>query len=637
VSELFLSDKIELHAGDCLAVLATLPENSIDACVTDPPYFLTSIVKRFGADGAASAKFGKDGRFSRLSGGFMNARWDKPETPPIDPGFAHWMAGFIDGEGCFSVHKKTVNGCETYDCQFSITLRADDKPILIEMQQQLGGIGSIADRPGRDDGKPQARYCVSSKAHCQRLRAVLMAFPLRAKKARDFEIWCHALDAWVDHTPGSGWDDVAYYRKALMAVRNVGSVHRPERLFFYRVGRELLRVLKPGAHLLMFGGTRTYHHMVCGLEDAGFEIRDSIQYLFGSGFPKSLDVSKAIDKAVGAERKVVGSKPTLHRGVSSDHEYGFATIGNIAITTPATDAARQWEGWGTALKPACEPIVLARKPLSEPTVAANVLRWGTGALNVDGCRVEANATDIERARVPQPQLNSPTGAIYNFKTGEGRNGETFDMAKGRWPANVIHDGSDEVVGLFPDTQSQGHVPRSGGTKAIWANGREIEKDFGSNNAFSDSGSAARFFYTAKADSTDRIGSKHPTVKPLDLMQYLIRLVTPPGGLVLDCFAGTGTTGEAAYREGCRAVLIEREEEYLADIRRRMALVLAGPEERARESIKAKVKDKPADHGPLFAKPYDPTDDLRQSVNLCLATVKERMAKGGPAWPKDESA
>lgn len=305
---------------------------------------------------------------------------------------------------------------------------------------------------------------------------------------------------------------------------------------------ECLRVLKPGGHLLAFAGTRTQHRMVVRIEDAGFEIRDMIAWVYGSGFPKSLDVSKAIDKAAGAEREVLGTVDP--RGTFDGRERKSAAVNTNwrgaegrddvrdlsqkQITAPATDAARQWQGWGTALKPALEPITVARKPLV-CTVAANVLEHGTGALNIDGCRVEASATDIARAAVPQPAFNSPTGAIYNMKTGEGRNGERFDMSAGRWPANLIHDGSDDVVAGFPDSN----------------------------------GSAARFFYAAKASKKDRgDGNTHPTVKPTDLMAYLCRLVTPPGGVVLDPFMGSGSTGKAAMREGFRFIGIERDSEYV---------------------------------------------------------------------------
>jgi DNA modification methylase len=700
--------RVTVHGGDCLAVLAELPAESFDAVVTDPPYFLTSIVKRFGKDGSAPAQFGSDGRFSRLSGGFMNKRWDAPPVPVIDPAFAHWMAGFIDGEGCFSVHKKQVNGCETFDCQFTLTLRADDRPILEQMRIALGGIGSIAHRPARNKGgkdRDQSRYCISAKRDCQRLRAVLSAFPLRAKKARDFEIWAQALDAWLDHEPGSSWEDVAYFRDALMAVRNFGSTYRPERLFFYQVGRSILRVLKPGAHFIAFGGSRTYHNMTVGFEDAGFEVRDCIAFLYGSGFPKSHNLNG------------------------------------------------DWEGWGTALKPAIEFIFLGRKPLSERTIAANVMQHGTGALNIDACRVGTGET-IKATR--NISLGHSASGIYG---GANVPGVYEQKEGGRWPANVCHDGSDEVVSGFP-VQSSGNPNKiDGGNGGIWKDGTgrpagDVYGDSGSaarffysvkpdhrchlcnvnfaeptsriesiptvnsvrsdapdlqprgsedsENLLSDransaaSGSAqchpqspdsaqnhvpilplesivqnalcaaalcrscatdiahalvevkrngrtgrspikcsiaeykrtilsrslakyvahrestdiiltteslkelfgsvfhaidnyiseenrerlgrsgqSRFWYSSKADADDRLGSKHPTVKPLDLMQWLVRLITPPGGHVLDCFAGTGTTAEAALREGFRCTLIEREAEYLADIDRRMAHVFDG--------------------------------------------------------------
>lgn len=554
MSEAFLNGRVVLHAGDCIAVMATFPPNSVDSVVCDPPYHLTSIVKRFGADDAAPVRPGKTGAYARASAGFMGRKWDAPDAPAIDPRFAGWFSGFVDGEGCFHVHKKTVNGCETYDCQFSITLRADDKPIIEEAQRQLGGIGSIAVRPApkTTGAKPQVRYCISSKADCQRLREVLLAFPLRAKKLRDFEIWSDALDAWVDHEPGSSWEDVAYFREKLMAVRQYGAAYHPSQIFFYRFARAALRVLKPGGHLVAFAGTRTYHRLAAGIEDAGFEVRDMLQYLYGSGFPKS-------------------------------HNAG--------------------DGWGTALKPAVEPICFARKPLIG-TVAANVLEHGTGAINIDGCRV-STADSLDGGKTSADYAGCNDGwrrpfqddATYMAERAEIERGKVARaQTLGRWPANIIHDGSEEVLAAFPETDAPGGYPAQG-AKFGYAGGERKQR--GERLVLDDGGSAARFFYTAKADSHDRIGSKHPTVKPVDLMQWLCRLVTPKGGTVLDPFAGTGTTGEAAFREGLNAILIEREEEYQADIRRRMALVLAGPDERARESIKAKTKDQPVDHGPLF--------------------------------------
>jgi site-specific DNA-methyltransferase (adenine-specific) len=368
------------------------------------------------------------------------------------------------------------------------------------------------------------------------------------------------------------------------------------------VWQECLRVLKPGGHLLAFAGTRTQHRMAVRIEDAGFEIRDMIAWVYGSGFPKSLDVSKAIDKRGGsqvawfgpwfrkwreehgitqkqvaalfpsktggltgcvanwelginmptpeqfnlirdtfklpfasvaeAEREVVGRSENGIAGGSGKHAgedaaYGFGAEFNI--TAPATEAAKQWQGWGTALKPALEPITVARKPFTG-TVAENVLQHGTGALNVDGCRVGDES--------------------------------------GRFPANLIHDGSEEVVGLFPETapakmSDRGKGKGDTGTYGVYGGDPGVR---GHDDA---GGSAARFFYCAKADASERRNSKHPTIKPVALMRYLVRLVCPPGGVVLDPFAGSGTTIEAARLEHCRAIGIEREAEYCADILERL--------------------------------------------------------------------
>ncbi len=363
--------------------------------------------------------------------------------------------------------------------------------------------------------------------------------------------------------------------------------------------RAVLRVLKPGGHVVAFGGTRTYHRMACAIEDAGFEIRDQLAWCYGSGFPKSHDISKAIDKAAGVERSVIASRlgrPGVSiSGANYGQGFGRKYEGRddrpnpaLDITASATDDARQWEGWGTALKPAWEPIVLARKPLIG-TVAENVLKHGTGGLNIDGCRIAGSKPDTTRGAGGQNGRYGPIGA----------QGRIIDDGLGRWPANLVHDGSPEVLAAFPSVGDSHPPDNAGSIRSNKIYGADIApRSF--HSGFSDSGSAARFFYTAKADSDDRLGSKHPTVKPVDLMQWLVRLITPPGGVVLDPFAGTGTTGEAAFREGCRAILIEREPEYREDIARRMALCLAGPDERARESIKARLGDKPQDHGPLFA-------------------------------------
>ncbi len=483
----------------------------------------------------------------------------------------------------------------------------------------------------------------------------------------------------------------------------------------------VLRVLKPGGHLVAFSGTRTYHRMVVAIEDAGFEIRDQLAWVYGSGFPKSLDVSKAIDKAAGAEREVVGSYAgatnVSNAGSGLRHDcYGVdgdkKSDTTVYITAPATDAARQWQGWGTALKPSWESICLARKPLSEGTVAANVLKWGTGALNIDATRIGAGEAR-KSLTGGMARKASPVFGVY------ARNEvKPVETALGRWPANFCHDGSEEVLALFPESKSSGGQASLGAFRNgdVYGKGRdEREKR---DPGFGDSGSAARFFYCAKANAKDRIfrdveevevkwtseagpcqvrlqvdtgqslgraivasgsgtvqewstflcgstitdlcraatrstirtktnsttelktlkyltrslisacilgvnceaelGSNpvenagmfglslnitlaktaylpgasravsgtqltisvnakrhsHPTIKPVALMRWLVRMVTPPGGTVLDPFAGTGTTGQAAIEEGFNVVLVEREEEYQRDILRRMSLVLS---------------------------------------------------------------
>lgn len=474
----FLDGKVVLHPGDCREVLRSLPDASIDSVVTDPPYALVSISKRFGKPGSAPTKDGDV--YSRASAGFMGQGWDTGET-------------------AFSV-----------------------------------------------------------------------------------EFWA-----------------------------------------------EVMRVLKPGGHLVGFGGTRAHHQMWCAIEAAGFEIRDSLLYLFdldpiveaffasldpwqqqvflyimdqvgpggmlawvyGSGFPKSHDVSKGIDKLAGVTRRVVSEGRAVKRMIpgADQHKDGWEkTSGRVYVpteTAPATDLAALWEGWGTALKPAWEPIVLARKPLVG-TVAETVLAHGTGALNIDGCRVEGEAWT-------RPASDAVGGVYGDFANDTPRSND-----KGRWPANIVHDGSAEVVAAFPSSNGAGEARSATPTPgSVWGIGAERSSVPG-GATYAASGSAARFFYSAKADKQDRMGSKHPTVKPVDLMQWLCRLVTPPGGTVLDPFAGSGSTGEAAWREGFQCVLIEREPHFQADIARRMELALAGPATRKAESAKARAKE--VEPLPLFA-------------------------------------
>jgi DNA modification methylase len=319
---------------------------------------------------------------------------------------------------------------------------------------------------------------------------------------------------------------------------------------------EVLRVAKPGAHLLAFGGTRTYHRLACAIEDAGWEIRDCVAWVYGSGMPKSHDVSKAIDKAAGAEREVVGfdvdfvrrnpnntGAHTLVTKADGTTLDGRKTLGRKneaagSITAPATEAAKQWSGFGTSLKPAHEPVIVARKKLCG-TVAENVLTHGTGAINIDGCRIEG-----QKGWPDSKQYNPGHLVGGSKKTAEYQdNSQSPNKFNGRWPANFCHDGSDEVVGLFPND-------------------------------------AARFFYTAKCSKKDRneglegVVNHHPCLKPTALMRYLCRLVTPPGGIVLDPFMGSGSTGKAAILEGFRFIGIEREAEYVEIARARIGAVLS---------------------------------------------------------------
>lgn len=424
-----------LHLGDCRHVLWDIPDNSIDACVCDPPYALESVVKRFGKKGSAPAQPGRDGLYARQSRGFMGKAWDTGEV-------------------------------------------------------------------------------------------------------------AHDADFWA----------------------------------------EVLRVLKPGGHVLAFGGTRTYHRLATAIEDAGFEIRDLIAWMYGTGFPKSHNVSKSIDKHLGAERPVIGKhtkgrKATPIRDMRGGkfNANADARVDASTITGNATLEAAIFAGWGTALKPALEPICMGRKPLIG-TVAENVLAYGVGGLNIDASRIPMSQQDADYIADAIGGFNNTKsiGGVGSGILGGGKvmnREEAYDSSKGRWPANVVHDGSDEVLQAFPASKAGGSLkgrespkltnvfdPFEGNPDEVW-------------EAYGDSGSVARFFYCTKATKRDRnegldqelteaLANLHPTVKPTKLMQWLCRMVTPPGGTILDPFMGSGSTGKAAILEGFQFIGVEMDAEYM---------------------------------------------------------------------------
>jgi DNA modification methylase len=432
----YRDDAVTLYQGDCLDVLAELPDASVDSVVTDPPYGLE----------------------------FMGKDWDK-------------------------FGRDTSNGYR-------------EKP-------------RITNRPGRDG--TLSAYTGASGNGVNHFQA-----------GPPFQRWC---ELWAT---------------------------------------ECLRVLKPGGHLLAFGGTRTWHRLACAVEDAGFEIRDSIAWLYGSGFPKSLDVSKAIDKAAGAEREV-----SRYERVGIASGSGNA-VGGPKVVVPlgdnaVTDDAKRWQGWGTALKPAFEPIVVGRKPLSG-TVAANVLAHGVGALNIDGCRVEYESGGT-LATNPSLRESINGGNGGNIFPTEAERRVVTPHTAGRWPSNVVIDPhtAEEIDRQAPDA-GNGWKRNYGDDDYL---GRQYDGGtFGGGgykggSTYCDAGGASRFFptfrYHPKAPTNERPtanGVAHPTVKPLDLMRWLVRLVTPPGGLVLEPFAGSGTTAEACIHEHMRCIAIEREADYL---------------------------------------------------------------------------
>lgn len=358
------------------------------------------------------------------------------------------------------------------------------------------------------------------------------------------------------------------------------------------IWEECLRVLKPGGYLLSFAGTRTQHRMAVRIEDAGFEIRDMIAWIYGSGFPKSLNIGKAVDKIQGNAREWISENPNK---ASEEAEIASAGKSQSGRTTHSdiTKGNSEWEGWGTALKPALEPITVARKPI-EGNVAQNCLKWGVGGINIDGCRV---GTEAHTVHGKEPG---------NFQPGSGETHRDYHEVLGRFPANLIHDGSDEVVGLFPQTGGGHWSYKQKKGEGVLQLGLNDLEDKGSDN---NKGSAARFFYCAKASKSERnrgcedmedkapayeshranyatthgietpfagtgrsgkdFKNNHPTVKPIALMEYLVKLVSKEGHTVLDPFMGSGSTGIACKKLDREFIGIEKEPDYIEIAKRRI--------------------------------------------------------------------
>jgi DNA modification methylase len=370
----------------------------------------------------------------------------------------------------------------------------------------------------------------------------------------------------------NAWLEYGYYE-----VKGKGFMNKewdafiPQPIFW----KEVFRVLKPGGHIATFAGTRTQDLMGLALRLSGFEIRETIMWVFGSGFPKSLNVGKAVDKFLGNERTVLGikSRPDGTQrqnmenwGYGKANDYGdgkglYANKKSLLKANTLTQGNTEFEGYGTALKPAYEPIIIARKPLSEKSVAENYLKWGVGGLNIDDCRVEttefAKAGSERKARFKDGEFLGKLGVKEIEYRGSGAT-----HSNGRFPSNFIHDGSDEVIELFPMTQGESRTEKKNtgkNGKICFTNHKKGDKTVAYPEP---AGSASRFFYCAKASKREREeGNHHPTVKPIKLMRYIARLVTPRNGLVLEPFLGSGTTGVACIKEGFDFVGIEQEQDY----------------------------------------------------------------------------
>jgi site-specific DNA-methyltransferase (adenine-specific) len=537
-------DGITLYQGNCLDVLATLPEASVDFVITDPPYLLN----------------------------FMGQDWDKTggDLPTNELVFRSWFAGLVAGEGCFTiVHESLKN---RYVCHFGIKMRADEGPLLRALCRRVGAGLVREESPSPDaviHSSLAVRWEVSSREDCWKIASLLDGTPLFAKKQREYDVWRRALQVWTDKPRGNRWHGpsdqsqmVALWQemKTLrpfdqeLANADFDPLRQPDYLFHNRWAKACLRVVKPGGLLLAFGGTRTYHRLTCAIEDAGWEIRDALMWLYGQGMPKCHDIGKMIDKAKGAVREVVGTKLGRPGYSLANHGRTNEVYGDLhnpeaecAITAPATPEAAKWTGWAMALKPAWEPIVLAMKPM-DGTIANNALTWGVAGMNIEDSRVGTESTVRTRG-------DSLTVAGWASTKRSPVGGSEC----GRWPANVLLDEEvaaqlDEQTGRLSVTGKRSERSRRAVVKGTtWNVNNHLSREYPN-----DSGGASRFFYTAKATKKERgEGNDHPTVKPLALMEYLLTLLSSPdGGLILDPFAGSGSTLVAARRQGRQCIGIE---------------------------------------------------------------------------------
>lgn len=523
--------KNKIIQGDCIEVMKEMEENSIDTIITDPPYLL----------------------------GFMGKEWDKVNL--IEPSFGYWFSGFVDGEGCFRIHR--VRNGDYYECHFQVKLRKDDKSILKEIKSRLG-FGRIQDNKPEGNSKPTTSYLVNSRSDCFKLAELFLRFPLKAKKQRDFFKWYEALLNWKYQKKGNRWHgkpDVSSMEKnwkELKEVRKYKENPTPinqQEFFHYLWAKEALRIAKPGATMLVFGGTRMYHRLACGIEDAGWQIRDTLMWIYGSGFPKSHNIGKAVDKIQGNKRKKIAQgksgKPESHSVMNMAYKEGSKSI--MGGDYDLTKGNSEWEGYGTALKPAYEPIIMAMKP-NDGTYAENALKHDVAGLNIDGARIEH---DEEVKKTNRNKRGAKT-----WEEGSGFKNEENNLAspsqKGRFPANLIHDGSKEATKNMGDKSRYFYCAKA--SKKERNMGLEDFEEVDSEQSY---GSIRQNRGNGYPES-NTLKNNHPTVKPLALMEYLVELTKMPNKdqIYLDPFVGSGTTLMAVKKKNRNYIGIEKEPEYV---------------------------------------------------------------------------